>query len=275
MRDLDQSERVQAEKELDIYGYTKLTGMLSADEVQTAKDLVQRYHIERKSNAYSGVPDRDKSDKILYNLPNKNRWFIQLLLQRDVRQILMKNLNDPHYRFLPPDVPNYYLSYFNARSSGDELLLHIDSHIPVPGQRTWSMQVAFVLDKSDIDNGCTKVIPGSHRIDSFTDRELVKSEPILANPGDVVLWDSRIWHGTYPNTSARDRWSLIATLVMWWVKPAMDFTRSISQELYESLTPEEKALLGFCCIPPKDENHRINTKSGYEIFSKSRDELFL
>jgi len=186
----------------------------------------------------------------------------------------MEFLNDPYYRFLPPEVPNYVLSYFNARSSGNKLDLHIDSHIPVPGPRTWSMQMAYVLEDQAEDNGCTTVVPGSHLAGTFTDRDLNKMERVYAKAGDIVFWDSRLWHGTLENVSGRSRWALIATFTSWWVKPSMDATRSLPEEIYQELSNAQKVLLGFCSIPPKDETKRINTKTGYEALLPTVKEYY-
>ena len=44
------------------------------------------------------------------------------------------------------------------------------------------------------------------------------------------MWDSRLWHGTHKNLSNKSRWSIIATMGMWWVMPSMDIIRSIDTE---------------------------------------------
>jgi hypothetical protein len=269
MRTIPDAEANQSLKELRVYGYTRVERFMSAEEVERLKALVNRHYEATRRIQYTGRPARDHEDKIVYNLQSKDKYFIDILGDPFLTTVLMKHLNDPYYRFLPPDVPNYILSYYNARSSGEKLDLHIDSVIPVTGERTWSMQVAFLLEDSTLDNGCTTVVPGSHLAASFTDRDLGKIEPLLANAGDLLMWDSRLWHGTRENVSKRSRWSLIATFVMWWVKQAMDITRSLPEEIYQTLTDRQKQLLGFCAIPPADETQRINTKCGYDALLPS------
>ena len=63
--------------------------------------------------------------------------------------------------------------------------------------------------------------------------------------------------------------ALIATFSRWWVKQAMNMTRSLPEEIYQSLTDRQKQMLGFCAIPPADEFTRINTKCGYEALLPS------
>lgn len=131
------------------------------------------------------------------------------------------------------------------------------------------MQAAFVLEDQDEENGCTTIVPGSHRLGTYTDREFGPVRPLHSKPGDIVIWDSRLWHGTLPNKSNRTRWSFIATFTSWWVKPAMDATRSLPDEIYRELRSDQKALLGFCSIPPANEMQRSNTKCGYDALLPS------
>lgn len=136
------------------------------------------------------------------------------------------------------------------------------------------MQVVFLLDDMDETNGCTVVVPGSHRSGEFSDRALAKDVPITASAGDVVIWDSRVWHGTRENVRNASRWALVATFSRWWMKQSMDMTRSFPDEIYRLLTDEQKSLVGFCSIPPQDENDRINTKCGYDFLKPSASDYY-
>ncbi|MBI4354995.1 MAG: phytanoyl-CoA dioxygenase family protein [Candidatus Omnitrophica bacterium] len=269
MRAVPEAALQQHLKELRVYGYTRIEQFLDTAEVQRLKALVTRSYEATRQLQYAGRPNRDAADQVVYNLQNKDKYFIDILDDPFISRVLMTMLNDPYYRFLPSDVPNYILSYYNARSSGERLDLHIDSVIPAPGERTWAMQIAFVLDDQTPENGCTVVVPGSHLSGAYTDRSLQKLEPIRAQAGDLVMWDSRLWHGTTANASGRPRWALIATFVMWWVKQTMQITRSLPDAMYQTLTDRQKALLGFCAIPPVDETQRINTKCGYDALLPS------
>ena len=89
----------------------------------------------------------------------------------------------------------------------------------------------IALDRAEVDNGCLRVVAGSHtrgwdhhRQDSpvgFGNR--VSEEDVAAAfgaaalrsvpmaPGDVLFFHDRLLHGSHPNSSGRDRWSLIPT----------------------------------------------------------------
>ena len=269
MRVVSDDEHEQHAKNMSVYGYTIVSGMMDDAVVALLKARVENLWTLSSSQELAGRPERDSKDKVVYNLQNKSKEFIDILGNSFVERMCMSLLNDEYYRFLPSDVPNYILSYYNARSSGNKLDLHIDSYVPSPGRFTNAIQIVYLLDDMDESNGCTVIVPGSHRSGEYTDRGLLGVKPVIAKAGDVVLWDSRLWHGTTENKVGSSRWALIATLTRWWMKQTMDIPKALPQNIYQELSDRQKALMGFCSIPPGDERERINTKCGYEVLKPS------
>ena len=250
-------------------GYAVVRGHLDIAQVRDLRARTEELWEHVRDLPRRGVPTRDADDRVVYNLQNKDKHYIDLLGHPLVRDIAIAMLNDPYYRFLPPDIPNYILGSLNARSSGRPLDLHIDTGIPAPGDLTWRIQVAFTLDDMSTENGCTVIVPRSHRSGTFSDRSTTDRKAIEAKAGDMVVWDSRVWHGALGNMSNRTRWVVVATLNRWWVKQSSDMTRALPEEIYKTLTDEQKSLLGFCSIPPCDERDRINIKTGYDHLKPS------
>lgn len=262
MRNVTPPEVEQSLKELKVYGYTKIENYLTPSEVESYKALINRHWDAALHADFKGRPERELSDKMIYGLQNRDKAFVDLLDGEPLVQMLINNLNDPFYKQMPPEIPNYILGFYNARSSGAALALHTDTFVPSPGERTWTMQASFFLEDSRRDNGCTILVPGSHVSGKFVDRALKKVEHIEGNAGSLVLWDSRIWHGTTENVTKQSRWALIATFTCWWVKQRTDMTRSLPEAIYSQLSERQKILLGFASIPPLDEKQRLNFKGG-------------
>jgi ectoine hydroxylase-related dioxygenase (phytanoyl-CoA dioxygenase family) len=273
-RRVDEEEAEQVFRELKAYGYATVENFMQPPLVADLLSTVQDQWEQKKDSHLRGRPERDADDKLVYNLQNKDKKFVDVLSDPFVVKVCMHMLNDPYHRFLPADKPNYILNYYNARSSGQSLDLHIDTNIPARGDYTWVIQLSFLLNDMSEENGCTVVVPGSHQSGNFTDRSLKRVKPIAARAGDLVIWDSRMWHGTTANTSGRSRWALIASFSRWWVKQSMDITRGLPQDIYAELTDEQKSILGFCSIPPKNESDRINTKTGYDFLKPSVSDYF-
>ena len=251
--------------ELQYFGYTILQNQVP-DHAKYLK-LIQEISASQNSSNKS-LHDERINDSLVYNLQNKHIDFIKLLSNTGVQSLLKHFLNDEYYQVQDSSLPNFILSYYNARSSGKFLDLHIDSMVPAAGEFTWAMQAAFVLEDMDEKNGCTVVIPGSHLTGKYTNRQLNKRVPIIAKAGDVAIWDSRLWHGTLDNISGNSRWVLIATFTRWWIKQTMNMTVRLPEEIYGGLTNEEKSMLGFCSIPPVDEYGSIHTKKSHAELKK-------
>jgi ectoine hydroxylase-related dioxygenase (phytanoyl-CoA dioxygenase family) len=116
-----------------------------------------------------------------------------------------------------------------------------------------------------MENGCTMVVPGSHQSGEYANQEgFDVAVPLEASRGDIVMWDSRTWHGARENNSGATRWVLNATFTPWWIKQAFDIPRALPQEIYQNLTPSQKTILGFSSIPFRDETLGIDSRRGYD-----------
>ena len=93
------------------------------------------------------------------------------------------------------------------------------------GATKYSVWIA--LEEATPENGCLKVIPGSHRkfrdhanikdVNGFVNRVLdseLEGAKVVEAPmhtGDALVFHDCLLHSSFPNTSGRDRWSFIPT----------------------------------------------------------------
>jgi phytanoyl-CoA hydroxylase len=87
------------------------------------------------------------------------------------------------------------------------------------------LSVWVALDDANIDNGCLKVIPGSHtKVEEHQkiqgdfanriDEDLSKTretQDVILKKGDAVFFHDLLLHASHGNTSGKDRWSFIST----------------------------------------------------------------
>ena len=257
-------------REIEVYGFCHAKQLIKPSHKKKLLLMVKKCHKESvmDTNMFKGLPKRDSKDLRVYNLPNKNKIFIDLITNNQIEKILKPLINDRYYRFLPDKVPNYILNSFSARSSGYALDLHIDSQIPFQGNFPISILILFVLEDMNEKNGATVVVPGSHQSGKYTNRDLKNVKIIEAKAGDVLFVDSRTWHGTKENRTKKSRWLINALFSQWWLKQQIDLVKSIPPKIFEKLSNKQKQVLGFCSIPPKSELDRINTKCGYNFLKK-------
>lgn len=273
-RPLDGAEIESHVAALDTQGYTKIEDFVAPHRVAELRKLLTQQLDALGDANYPGYSELRPDDKQVFNLQNKDARFLDPLSAPAIERILMAKLNDPYYPAIPADAPNYILGEYIARASGRPLRMHIDAWMPAPGPNTWMMQLAVALDDRDEANGCTTVVPGSHLSGAYSDRDYPNPVTLPAKAGDVMLWDSRLWHGALANRTDRKAWALVATLQRWWVKPRFDITAGLPAAVYARLGERQRALLGFCAQPPRDETQGTNTRQGYDVLPAALTEAF-
>lgn len=253
-------------KQIEIDGFCKIPQVYDAKQVSEALTLAKEWQQKTIDTLTDNIPFLNRDQAMVYNLERKDIYFLELILGSPlIEEILIHFLNDKWYRHIPETEPNYILRSYLARSSNGSLPLHIDSFMPyINSTESYIMQVALILEDQNEENGCTIVMPGSHRSGEYADRDRTdETIPIISKAGDVVIWDSRLWHGTLANTSDRTRWALIGTFSRWWIKQAFNTVQNFPEGIYQKLTDKQKAVLGFCSIPYNDETEGIDMKRGY------------
>lgn len=256
----------QVEKE----GYCVLPGVYDTETTDKLLQLAIEWYEKTRYTISKDVPYLNTDQPGVYNLQNKDIFFLEALFKSlEVEGVLKHFLNDKWYKQIPQGEPNYILRSYMARSSNKGLPLHIDSFIPYKGENTIAMQYAIILEDQTAENGCTTVVPGSHQSGDYANQKAIQeSIPVYSKRGDVVIWDSRLWHGTTDNNSGKTRWSVIATFARWWIKQHFNITDNLPQEIFEKLTDKQKAILGFCSVPYNDEYDGIDMKRGYDKLYK-------
>lgn len=255
----------QHAQKLETDGYTVMEGVYSQKRIKEALSKIRYLNEHRDEFTTTDLP-RLATDPIIWNLQNKDSFFIKMLTKSASLEELLKGfLNDPWYKEIPAEDPNYILRLFTARSSKKSLALHIDSFVPYTGDHCFSLQCAILLEDMNEENGCTLVVPGSHQEGRYATQDALEDAvPIVARAGDVVVWDSRLWHGALENNSGKTRWALIATFVRWWVKQSFKIPENLPEDIYKELTKKEKALLGCCSTPYNNEMEGIDMRNGYD-----------
>ena len=248
-------------------GYARLKNQASTGQVADALARTKQLHAQGVAQQSDRVPRLNRAQPMVYNLQNKDVDLLKLMLGNEkLESVLVRFLNDQWFAKLPDGAPNYILRSLLARSSNARLPMHIDSFVPYLGEHVFVMQCALLLEDQTAANGCTVLVPGSHRANAYaTPASFEDAVPIEAEAGDMIVWDSRIWHGAHANDSGGTRWSMIATFCRWWVKQAFDIPGNLPQSIYDQLTDREKAVLGYCSVPYDDETFGIDMKRGYDL----------
>ncbi len=225
-------------------GYAVVPGVLGPDHVAQLLEAVDSVWWRHRRRAQEpGAPPLH-----LLAFVGQDRRFVELVDHPPVLDVVVDLLG-----------PNVFLYH-----------CHLDVHPPeADPPRTWmwhqdggvmnrdletdprprmSVKVAYFLsDVSEPGRGNLVVLPGSHLRNRIArpvddDNDLPGAVPVLAEPGDAVVFDRRLWHMRGRNGSDRTRKALFYAYTYRWVRPRDEMR--IPTELAGSLTPVRRQLLG-------------------------------
>jgi hypothetical protein len=178
----------------------------------------------------------------LANLVNKGRIFEEIILTPAVLDSMAYVLS-----------PRFKLSSLNARSanpfgeSGQPL--HVDSGAVADASGYWVCNSIWMLDDFTLENGATRVVPGSHRWGQPPPPDFHGRHPaeqlLTAEAGTVVVMNAHMWHGGTANRTARPRRALHSYYTRW-DKPQQQYQkRLLSPDVQAGLTAEARRILAL------------------------------
>lgn len=252
-------------------GYVLIRDLYPTDRLSSLLDKITSQQLV--TGVGKDIPRLNAGSDIIYSPFIQNKHFFDLFRQPEVDDILRACLNDPFYKGLDAR-PNYLLRSMICRSSKDSLPWHIDSFFPYEGPNVISMQVIIPLEPFTASNGPTLLIPASHRSGEYAPQSHAVATEIVeiqANPGDVILWDARIWHAARENTSGRSRWSVIATFTRWWIKQNYQYVRMLHDtRQISAYSDDDLVILGGASEVPYSHCERVDLKGGLEQIASLR-----
>ena len=215
---------VSSVNEFAAQGYTVARGLLSLDEVQHLRQHFLMINQEHRRDADNIV---DPTDPLaLYpRVMQPHRWdetSMQWMIDERLNDWLTHILGREPYAvqtmfyFKPPGARGHALHQ-------DQFYLRVD---PGTCVAAW-----MAVDRCDEDNGCLRVVPGTHDIpvlcsvDADSDVSFsgdtvelppgMEAVPLIMEPGDVLFFNGQLVHGSYPNsTTDRFRCALIGHYIV-------------------------------------------------------------
>lgn len=227
-------EAAQAVQEIEAYGFTVLEAVLTTADVATLRETLIRCAREFGEEHKHGGSARHVS-----NLVTLDPVFLPII---------------DHSRTLP------ILEHFLGRSL---ILGSLNSRIVRPGdgdQRIHGdipaemlhpaspvmMNTVWMLDDFTVENGATRIIPGTHRSGHATPPEGLPLRYIhhaTAPAGSVLIFNGQCWHGGGENRTSRDRHALFSHYRKSMLLFQLDPHDGFPEEWFDTLTPRQKELM--------------------------------
>jgi ectoine hydroxylase-related dioxygenase (phytanoyl-CoA dioxygenase family) len=236
------SARIASRLEDD--GYVRLPGALDRTTVgrlTEAVDEVWRHH--------RGAQPAAEGDPLhLLAFLREDTRFLPLLDHRPVLDVLVEALGTNIFMY------HCHLDVHPPRSMPTTTWMwHQDGGVQnrdletTPRPRL-SIKVAYFLtDVSEPGRGNFVVLPGSHRRNTIVrppdgTNDLPGAVPILAEPGDAVLFDRRLWHMRGDNASVLTRKALFLAYTYRWIRPRDEL--ALPASVVAMMTPAQRQLAG-------------------------------
>ena len=199
-------EQNQTESEADIaleairlLGFTTIESDFSTEFIEELRERFEcvRHEYAKFSNSFEIEAD------VIRVLPYFDQTFFRVLFNPRLHQFVKGVLGDYYIVNQVNGVVNPAggRRYSQAAWHRDLPFRHLTMSRPI------AVNALFALDDFTLGNGCTSVIPGSHKVEKFSSDELVPrvEKAVTVKAGTFILLDCMTYHRGGINTSAQDR----------------------------------------------------------------------
>lgn len=126
----------------------------------------------------------------------------------------------------------------------------------------------LMIDDFTEENGGTYLLPNSHKNeDKPTDEYFFKNAiQAIGNKGDLLIFDSNVWHSSAPNKTDKDRRAIPITISRSFLKQLLDYPRAIGYDKIDEFSKELQQFLGYYSRVPAslDEWYQPEDKRFYK-----------
>jgi phytanoyl-CoA hydroxylase len=199
-------------------GYVMLDNIFTEEQVQLLKKEIKRILEQGEDMQCRVEVDQKKLIKqgVFIGLARISSMFREVVHDIKIKDVLKQLLGNP------------------VNFTDDKIVFKdAEKDFGSPWHQDWQywkgshkVSVWIALDKATPENGCLKVVPGSHKKridhkeltgDGFTKWVLPDNikdsevEALPVEPGSAIILHDLLLHASYPNKSGHDRWAFIPT----------------------------------------------------------------
>ena len=246
---LTQSQR----RQLDELGYLVLPELVSPSLLAALRERVEMlWELEGDDAGSEFRPE--PGARRLANLVDKGAVFAELVVVPEILECIEHVIG-----------PAFKLSSLNARSANphnaEAQPLHVHAGAVADEAGYWVCNTIWMLDDFTVENGATRMIPGSHTWRRAPDPGMTGpvagEELVTGKAGTVVVMNTHMWHGGTANRTDHCRRALHGFYTRN-DKPQQQYQKALLRpETVAALTPRQRRVLAL----DDAENDRLSSQT--------------
>jgi len=212
-------------EELDRSGYTTLTNIFSQKDCETAKikiDEIYLKQIQECGNEDYLISINDQN--VVRALFVYDDFFTKFINNKNIINILNQCFGNKYILNLQNSPINRaYDSHYGSTWHRDLSYQHFVPSRPI------AITILICLDAFTEDNGGTHILPYSHKYEEFSSQSYQEKnqKKLSANIGDVLIFDSLLFHRAGPNLTNKERKLLVQMYTLPFVKQQVNFPKML------------------------------------------------
>jgi ectoine hydroxylase-related dioxygenase (phytanoyl-CoA dioxygenase family) len=229
---------------LNTKGYTVLRNWTSDKWINDIKEILPKEfkeHKEIRESNNNGII----SDGVAMNIIASNDLFIEFLTQMQDRN-LIKDI-EKHY-FKGECILNSFTAISNIPSESSLFYKKVHRDIRAySGSANILLNMLVMVDDFSAENGGTLLLPYSHLNENEPTKDFWEENnvPITGMAGDIIIWNSNIFHASGINKTKQDRRGLPITFSLPYYKQLLDYPRALGYRRQSEFNLETQKLLGY------------------------------
>jgi ectoine hydroxylase-related dioxygenase (phytanoyl-CoA dioxygenase family) len=239
--------------ELKTKGYTILRKWVSKEWLKKINEVLPKSFKEHKKirqNNNNGIT----SDGVAMNVLASDGIFIDFL-QEMIDRGLIGSLEKNY--FGGKCILNSFSALSNIKSESDLFYKKVHRDIRGYSDKIPLLLNALVMvDDFTIENGGTLLLPYSHLIEEKPTKKFWEDNcvPMTGSPGDIILWNSNIFHASGINKTTQIRRALPITFSLPYYKQLLDYPRALGYGRKEEFPEKTQQILGYHSRVPSSIN---------------------
>jgi len=245
-------------------GYVILREWVSKEQLSKIDRLLPKLFDEHKKireKNNNGIT----SDGVAMNVLASDDTFIDFV-QEMIDKGLINSLEKNY--FGGKCILNSFSALSNIKSESDLFYKKVHRDIRgYSGKVPLLLNILVMVDDFTIENGGTLLLPYSHLIEEEPSKEFWEEncKSMTGSAGDIIIWNSNIFHASGINKTTQIRRGLPITLSLPYYKQLLDYPRAIGYERKDEFSDKMQQILGYHNRVPSSLN---------EWYSPAEDRLY-